>query len=427
MPDRKGETESRGELVAAMPGLIVGVVTAAISDLSAPLRLVVVAVLAVVYWSWPRLAARTRRQVPAEAPAPTAPQPEGGEQPPATGDADRPPLGQGWRRLRTPLAVALVVAVLLNVLAVILVEGSLVVLLFVVAWLLALGIGLRLADLSESLRSVLYQVTAVSVGAALTIGGQPIVHEVTQPSQGMVFWHAGWRIALGHPSLAPGQGAGGGVRLSIPAVFENLGGDTATFASQLVVSSQGKHYTEPGPGQDLPNVPGKAQQAGTIAFTVDPSFSFDDAVLTVGKPDENQAVMPLGGSGRAVGLEPQPVQARGRVAVGEAGYLTVSGGELRADLPNHHGEAARGHRFLMLWFSATSTGLIYSFDYRLKVPDGTARSYSVGCDITSQPWAPSGATAPDNGICFEVDDPPKGDYAFFVGSNEAGALHFTIP
>jgi hypothetical protein len=34
---------------------------------------------------------------------------------------------------------------------------------------------------------------------------------------------------------------------------------------------------------------------------------------------------------------------------------------------------------------------------------------------------------PDNGICFDVDDPPKGDYAFFVGSNEAGALHLTIP
>ncbi len=426
MPDRNGETESRGELVAAMPGLIVGVVTAAISDLSAPLRLVTVAVLAVVYWSWPRLATRTRGRAAAEAPAPTAPQPAGGEQPPATGDADRPPLGQGWRRLRTPLAVALVVALLLNVLAVILVGGSLTVLLFVVAWLLALGIGLRLADLSESLRSVLYQVTAVSVGAALTIGGQPIVHEVTQPSQGMVFWHAGWRVSLGHPSLVRGQGAGGGVRLLIPAVFENRGSDTAAFASQLVVSSQGKHYTEPGPGQDLPNVPGKAQQAGTIAFTVDPSFSFDDAVLTVGKPDENQAVMPLGGSGRAVGLEPHEVQARGRVGVGEDGYLTVSGGELGADLPYYHKEAARGHRFLMLRFSATSTGQIYGFNYRLKVPDGTARSADIGCGAP-QPWAPSGATVPDNWVCFDVDDPPKGDYAFFLEDNEAGALHFTIP
>lgn len=268
---------------------------------------------------------------------------------------------------------------------------------------------------------MLYQVTVVSVGAALTIGGQPIVDQITRPDHGNVFWHAGWRVSLGNPVLNRSSDTKGPAWLSIPAMFENLGDDTAPFDSQLVISTNGKHYTEPGPGQDLPTVPGKAEQAGTIAFTVDRSFDVQHAILTVGKPDKNQAVIPLGRSGRAELLEPQRVHVSGRVVIDGRRSLTVTGGELRADLPERHDEALAGRRFLTLYFTATNVSLIIGSDYKLRVPSGDERGHSLQCFRVSQ-YVDQGP----NAICFEVDNPPGGKYAFHVG-NEAGAFRFTLP
>jgi hypothetical protein len=195
------------ELAASIPGLIVGIVTAAISDLSAPLRLVVAALLAVVYWSWPRLAAMRRRRTSPEAPASTTLEPgRVQERPRAASGAGRLLSGRGRLGRWTLLAVALALAIVLNVLALMLVGGSLVALLFVVAWLLALALPLWLAHLSESLRSVLYQATAVSVGAALTIGAQPIVH----PSQGKVRVPATADIFAAGQTSVPDMPQGGG-------------------------------------------------------------------------------------------------------------------------------------------------------------------------------------------------------------------------
>jgi len=220
MSDPKTETgsEPRGnsggprgnELAAAIPGVIVGVVIATISDLSAPLRLVVAALLAVVYWSWPRIPA-LRRRASGEAHASATPEPGGlRERPPATSGADRLPSGRGWLGRGSPLAAALALAVVLNVLALVLVGGSLGILLFVVAWLVALAVPLQLAHLSESLRSTLYQATAASVGAALAIGAQLIIHDVTQPQQGKVVVPATADIFAAGQASAPDLHKGGG-------------------------------------------------------------------------------------------------------------------------------------------------------------------------------------------------------------------------
>jgi hypothetical protein len=413
--------------------MILGVVATTISDLSAPLRLVTITAVGVIYWSWPRLIRSRRRDAPAEAAAPIAPQRTDQQQPPDAGDVERPPLARQSGHRWLVLHAALGAAVLVNILAVILVGASLTTMLFVDAWLLALALTLSLRELSDSVRSTLYQATALSVGTALTIGAQPIVHEIAQPSEKMVFWHAGWRISLGIPHLDIGQGAGDQAQLFIPATFYNLGDKTKSFDSQLDVAAHGKHYTEPGAGQDLPQVPGKAQQAGTIAFKVDRGFGLDDAVLTVGRSDFAQAVVPLGGSGKAMSFEPLPIRVTGTVKVGNQWDFAVNGGEVRADSPESYAEAGAGYEYLRLRVSTIADvgqcGICDNFmeaenQHFLELPDATNVTPDPGCSNFDYPGP--GMIARDRIVCFQIPVPPSGNYTYFAKDQRAEGIRFRL-
>jgi hypothetical protein len=392
MPEHERDPQSRAsEFAVWIPGVVIGIVTGVVSDLPVPLPVVVAALLALLYWLWPRLVAVQRRRAMTGAVVGDVPAPD-----------RRRAVGVGGM-----LGTVAMVAVALNVAAVLVAGVSPAVPLFVTAWLATVMLPLWLVDLADMVRSAMYQVAAVSVGATLAIGGEAIVDEAGR-SADLAFWHSGWKVALDDARVV--QSAQRPSRVSIPAMFTNLGVETASFESQLVLSSSGRHYTDAAAGQSLPTVPGKQQQAGVISFRVDRAFALDDARLTVGSPDQRQAVVALGGAGETIALRPTRVELTGRVKAGGDKVLDVEGGEIRADSPYAYDEAARGRSLLVLRFSATYTGQavatipICSDEWLLDLPDGTARGASSLCPIP-QPNPAAGATEPSLEVCFEIGDP----------------------
>jgi hypothetical protein len=262
--------------------------------------------------------------------------------------------------------------------------------------------------------------TETGVAASPTVP-PPVTVEVNKS-----FWHAGWKVTLGEATFATTTDFSGSLEgsVSIEATFENLGDDIAAFRSQLVLVAGGQNYTEPTSDQEIPEVPGKLSQTGKITFAVDPEFGFDDAVLIVGRSENNQAHVPLGPrGGEFVSLEPKELQISGKLTT-PAAAMTVSGGELRADIPEDYDEAESGHLALFIrWSVIGAEGVrcresIFPENLALKLPDGTAvgaELFDAVIDIIT-----------DAGVTFEqtthflVKDPPQGSYALVLRGYYSG-------
>ena len=255
------------------------------------------------------------------------------------------------------------------------------------------------------------------------------------------FWHAGWKVTLGDATFTAGDVGSAGV--AIDATFENLGEDTATFDSQLVLTAGGENYSDASVDQDLPQVPGGLTGKGVIAFDVEDTFAFDDATLIIGNTNNNQAIVPLGPEGDAlVTLEPRAIAVAGTVVAG-ALTVTIEGAELRADLPDVHSIAEKGKLLLTVRFSASPAagiqigqGVLQSEAVALKLPDGTA--VAVRSDgrsgVNELLQGKEGTTIPELSVRFEIDDPAAGNYAFVLrgnygpgGAEATGELAFVIP
>jgi hypothetical protein len=253
-------------------------------------------------------------------------------------------------------------------------------------------------------------------------------------------WHSGWKVTLGEATVSTDEF---GVRtVTIDATFENLGADTATFDSQLVLTTGGNSYTETGTEQELPQVPGELSGSGVIAIRVDEEFSFDDATLVIGNPDNNQAIVPLGpGGDDLVTLEPQEIAVSGDVTAG-AVKVTVERAELRADLPDVHSIMEEGKLALTVYFSVTPSagiqigqGVFQDPNVALKLPDGTAvavRSDGVS-GVNELLQGKESTTISGLAVRFEVPEPAEGQYAFVVrgaygpgGAQVEGELPFEI-
>lgn len=255
------------------------------------------------------------------------------------------------------------------------------------------------------------------------------------------FWHAGWKVTLGEATFGPGEF--GAASVAIAATFENLGEDTSTFNSQLVLTAGGENYSEPSLAQDLPSVPGGLKGKGVIAFDVEDAFTFDDATLIIGNTGNNQATVPIGADGDAlVSLEPKDIAVTGVVTAG-ALSITVEGAELRFDLPDAHDILDKGKVALTVRFSAMPAsgiqigqGVLQSEALALKLPDGTA--VAVRSDgrsgVNELLQGKEGTTIPDLAVRFEIDAPAAGNYVLVLsgnygpgGAEASGELPFVIP
>jgi hypothetical protein len=256
-----------------------------------------------------------------------------------------------------------------------------------------------------------------SSGPSIGPGGTKTVHIKTSA------WYAGFKIELGDaqyvPPLKPTPGVGSFElkhgRVNIDAVFENLGTDSRNFSEALVVSSGDNNYLDATRDQKLPTVPGSKRGEGLISIYVDDKFAIESAVLTIGQAKYNQAVVPLGKTGKLVSLEPRQLTISGTLVVGESFTMNMTSGEMRADTVLYHREQLAGYRSLNLTFSVTRTGDNGSYldasNVALKLPDGTAVAPEVS-SYGSLP--PKGTTETGRAAGFKVKAPADGNYTLIV-------------
>jgi hypothetical protein len=244
-------------------------------------------------------------------------------------------------------------------------------------------------------------------------------------------WFAGFKVTFGEASAELAEGRGGAV--TIEALFENTGSDDAAFDGTLNLASNGANALQ-GFGMDIPNVPGGQTGKGTLAFDVEDGFTFDDAVLTVGRAGNQQAIVPLTATaGTARTLEPVVFPLAGS---GQAGDLRLDliEGEVRADQPWSHGQMEEGTFVLTVRYDASfesdfAGGFAFAAEnVALRLPDGTTVAPIADGRSQSIELIGPDSTIKDAFSRFEIEDPAAGDYVLLVRSFDEAEdeIPFTI-
>lgn len=252
-------------------------------------------------------------------------------------------------------------------------------------------------------------------------------------------YHAGYKVSLGTATLANNV-------VKIDAQFENLGSaSNATIDSLITLRSGGNDYADTAIfDEDLPALAAKGKGTGNFAIRVDDNFGFDDAVLIIGHPDNNQAIIPLGAnSGETLlTLEPKELTITGQAVAGPV-TVDLEGGELRADLPDQYSIADKEHLELTLNFSVTpgngipiGQGVFQDPNVKLRTPDG--KTIAVRDDgrsgVNELLQGKEGTTISDLSVRFEVKKPTAGEYTLIITglwgpslAEVTGETTFTVP
>jgi FlaG/FlaF family flagellin (archaellin) len=242
-------------------------------------------------------------------------------------------------------------------------------------------------------------------------------------------WFAGFHVTFG---TATAEMKSNGGTVEIEATFENTGQDSARLDATISLVSAGETAQE-GITNDIPSVPGGGTNKGLLAFYVKDTFSFDDAVLSLGQSAIQQAVIPLkGGADKAVSLEPVKVTVSGSGKAGDL-QLDLAGGEYRADAPWKHGQQKKGTYVLTIDYSATfkadfAGGFAFTGEnVALKLPDGSTTGAIQDGQSQSNELIGPNSTKKDLLSRFEIEDPAAGSYVLMVREGGAtGEIPFTI-
>lgn len=249
---------------------------------------------------------------------------------------------------------------------------------------------------------------------------------------GKSFWYGGFKVTLGEARFGFEGGTTGRV-VTIASTFENLGTDTADFVAELVIQTPGRNYVASEYAQTgAPKVPGRTTGTGTLVVPIDTtSFAFQSATLIVGTAANNQARVPLDGTGTLVDLAPRTLALTGTISASTL-KLTAAGADLRYDVPSKHREIAAGKLGLTVAFSVlfdSDFGGGYLFNgnsLALRLPDGSL----LGADE-----APSEIIGPrrslvDQRVRFLVSSAAAGKYSLVLIHTEdkkQGELALAIP
>ena len=149
---------------------------------------------------------------------------------------------------------------------------------------------------------------------------------------------------------------------------------------------------------------------------MDEAFAFEGAVLTFGVAEINQAVVPLDTAGETVSLEPIPFDVSGKASAG-AIAVDLTDAELRADVPEEHGQIEAGHKALTIGFDVSNHGsyaggfaFSYGLNLALELPDGT----TIAADDGPIELLTLGTTLRDQWVRFTIPDPAAGEYRFVL-------------
>lgn len=254
------------------------------------------------------------------------------------------------------------------------------------------------------------------------------------------FWHSGFAVTLGGGLVEARLGADDQVEghdLRLAGAFENVADDEGTFRPDLEIVQDGTTFVAAG-DTEWPTVGGGLTTESELVFEVDETFDPATAMLVVGSADQARAEIPLtADAGTLVDLPPEQVDVTGTMSL-DLLDITITGAELRWDIPALHDEVPAGERALTLVFTATSRKSgnwgINAHDFALTLPDGA----SVPADdaqLASLPGNDSGLDTADLWLRFLVPEATGGDYTLRItpgdwwldsGPTEA-SLDFTLP
>jgi hypothetical protein len=236
-------------------------------------------------------------------------------------------------------------------------------------------------------------------------------------------WFAGFKVTLGTGTFTPEPSP----KVEIATTFENLGADTARFDGSLVLDTAGNGITSTDL-TDIPEVPGGSTGKGSIRFDVAPGFEFDGATVSIGSIEHQRALIPLGAEGIFVSLEPLPVTITGSATAGQL-KLDAHDGEIRADIPETHGETDKDQLALTIKFDVTNSGTggggypLVDDNFALTLPDGT----TVAPDDAPIELLGHQATKKSLSARFLLDGPSAGEYTLLLREGQTeGQLKFTI-
>lgn len=272
--------------------------------------------------------------------------------------------------------------------------------------------------------------TGPSLAPSVPVVSSPFPTPVTTTFQlDATAWYAGLVIHLDR-AVAVLDEAGGFVAVDLR--LENPGTDVASLDVPIILAAADQ-AVEPVRGTVVPDVDPGSSAGLTVQFNVDAAFDVSAAALQIGRPSEHVVVVPLvAGSRVAMTLGPRSLVVAGSATAGGL-KVTVTGAELRADLPDWGLELPKASLALSLDLTATYVGdfaggfAFTAANLGLLLPAGSVISTRPDGHSQSVAVLEPGVPSPGLRARFEVPAPGDGPYALLVRDGTQRAwIKFTI-
>lgn len=154
-----------------------------------------------------------------------------------------------------------------------------------------------------------------------------------------------------------------------------------------------------------PEVPAGGSADGAFSLRLDPTFTFDDAVLYVGRSDRQRAQVPLGSVGELITLAPETFTELAGAA-DDVSSITIDSVTVAWDNTDPRGQADLGTAFLHIVYTLdSSVETAVSKDTIALVDRDGNTVVPVSATILAVEGTPAQLSA-----SFVVVDPPGGDY-----------------
>ena len=229
----------------------------------------------------------------------------------------------------------------------------------------------------------------------------------TEPLEGE-FWFAGMRMELNEAELATDDF--GQTHLFVHGLVENLTDDTLQSfdVSSFWLDADGTQI-EASWESALDPVPARGSNRGTLAFPVSEDVTLAGTVLYAGSSAQQQAIVPLDGSGEIVSGAPYEPDISGTITAGDT-TLVITDAQVRT-FGQWGNQLDAGRLYLELTIDVTYDGersqAVGPDEFRLTAPDGRSISPTEYPILAID----SGTTERGESLTFEIDDPPTGDYS----------------
>jgi hypothetical protein len=262
-----------------------------------------------------------------------------------------------------------------------------------------------------------------------TIPAGPTV-TVTEYHPGTRAWQEGFVITL-EQATASLDAKGGPV--DVVLIVENPGTEDATLDAPIRLTS-GSASFQLAHGAQAPQIPAGESTFVTFEFEVTGQGSIDDGVVTIGRPSDHIAAIPLKPDpAHLVALQPETATLKGSGTLGSL-KAAIHRYEIRWDLPDWHDELPLGTEVMTVTYDMTYIGSFAGGtaftrdDVALRLPGGTVVRTRADGHSQSIVALDPGKIARNLFSRFEIPNGLTGEFALLLrAGSKSKAITFTVP